>query len=139
MGIFVKQCNAKIAPVTEKGRYRTISHASYIAHTKSLFRNLKILNVFDFSDYNLAIFMYLCYNGFIPTSISDKFSLNTDVHTHNTRGSSNFHLPKIRTCVSQNSVFFKGPKIWNGLPSCLKNIKCSKVFKMRLKLFLLER
>ena len=90
----------------QKRPVRTISHASYLAHTKPLFRNLKILNVFEFSDFNLAIFMYLCYNGFIPTSISDKFCLNPDVHTHNTRGSSNFHLPKIRTCVSQNSVFF---------------------------------
>ena len=61
------------------------------------------------------------------------FCLNTEVHAHNARGSSNFHLPKIRTCVSKNYVFFKGPKIWNELPSYIKNSQLFTVFKMRLK------
>ena len=96
----------------EKKAVIIISHANYPALTKPLFLKLKILNVFDFSDFNLAIFMYLCYNELIPTSLSDKCCLNTEVHAHNTRGSSNFPLPKIRTCVSKNSVFLKGRQFW---------------------------
>ena len=57
----------------QKRAVRVISHASYLAHTKPLFLELKLLNVFDFSDFNLAIFMYSCYNELIPTSLSDKF------------------------------------------------------------------
>ena len=88
----------------QKRAVRVISHASYLAHTKPLLLELKLLNVFDFSDFNLAIFMYLCYNELIPTSLSDKFCLNTEVHAQT------FTFPKLELVFPKILYFLKGRK-----------------------------
>ena len=49
--------------------------------------------------------MFLCHKGAIPASLLDTFHINSELHTYNTRQSSNFHIPLIRTKVSQNSIF----------------------------------
>ena len=98
----------------QKRAVRLISHANFLAHTKPLFNNLNMLNIFDFSDYEIAYFMYLCFKNYIPNSISEFFCYNADIHSYNTHGTSNFHLPKIRTSLAKNCIFFKGPKIWNS-------------------------
>ena len=122
----------------QKKAVRLISHAKFLAHTKPLFNNLSIMNIFEFSDYNIATFMYLCYNNFIPKNLSMKFCLNADIHFYNTRGSFNFHLPKIRTSVAKNCISFKGPQIWNALPSHIKLSPSLNVFKRRYKLSLIN-
>ena len=123
----------------QKRAVRIISHANFLAHTKPLFNNLNMLNIFDFSDYEIATFMYLCFKNYIPNSISEFFCYNADVHSYKTRGASNFHLPKVRTSLAKNCIFFKGPKIWNSLPVYIKTSPSLNVFKKRYKTLLLSR
>ena len=117
----------------QKRAVRVITHANFLAHTKPLFSQLNLLNVYDFSDYEIAIFMYLCYKSYIPNNISELFCYNADIHSYNTRGSSNFHLPKIRTSLAKNCIFYKGPIIWNKLPLFVKSSPSLSVFKRRYK------
>ena len=62
-----------------------------------------------------------------------------DLHSYNTRGSLNFHLPQIRTTVAKNSIFFKGPTIWNNLPIHIKSSPSLNIFKRRYKSLLINR
>ena len=80
----------------QKRAIRLVLHADYFAHTKPLFLKVKLLNVLDLCNYSFAIFMYLCFNNFIPISLSSKFCLNSALHSYNTRSSSNFHLNKTK-------------------------------------------
>ena len=117
----------------QKKAIRIVSKSSFLAHTKPIFQRLKTFNVFELNDFNIAVFMFLCHKGAIPASLLNTFHINSEFHTYNTRQSSNFHIPLIRTKVSQNSIFYKGPIIWNGLPSHVKLSPSLNTFKRRYK------
>ena len=121
----------------QKKGIRIIFNASYYAHTTPIFKELKLLNVYDINNFNIAIFMFLCSRGLLPLAMLSTFVLNSNVHCHNTRNSVNYHLPKIRTNISKNSIFFKGPVLWNQIPPDLKNSPSLNCFKQRYKCYLL--
>ena len=117
----------------QKKAVRIISGSPYLAHTKPIFQRFKTFNIFELNNFNIAIFMFLCHKGLIPTIISSKFCLNSEIHAHNTRQSSTFHIPLIRTSVSKNTVLFKGPLVWNALPPHVKISPTLNTFKRRYK------
>ena len=122
----------------QKRAVRVVSKASYYAHTRPLFLNLKILNLSNVNIYNVSIFMYLCSKNKIPLRISKQFNLNSSIHNYSTRNSINFHIPMIRTLVSKNSIFFKGPMVWKSIPHEIKNSPSLQCFKRKLKVTLFE-
>ena len=46
----------------QKRAIRLICHSAYYAHTKPLFLNLKLLNIYEMFKFQVAIFMYSCHN-----------------------------------------------------------------------------
>ena len=64
------------------------------------------------------------------------FVYNVDIHSYNTRFTSNLHLIRINTTYDQRSIKFKCPTVRNSLPSSLRNLTLNK-FKSGLKEFLL--
>ena len=117
----------------QKKAVRIISNAPYNAHTLPIFYELQLLNVYDINNFNIAIFMFMCSKGLLPPVMMSKFSLNSSVHHHNTRNSDNYHLPQVRTNISKNTIFFKGPILWNYLPSSVKNTPTLNSFKRAYK------
>ena len=99
----------------QKKAVRLVSHASFLAHTSPIFYRFKILNIYDLNNFNIAIFMYLCFKNCIPTSLSKYFCLNSEVRSYNMRSQLDYHLPLFKTNVGLQSVFYTGPKIWNSL------------------------
>ena len=63
----------------------------------------------------LAQFMYQFKKEQLPCIFHEIFKVNAQVHTHNTRGSHNFHLPSVKTPLSQKSIY-SGTLLWNQLP-----------------------
>ena len=123
----------------QKKAIRIITHSSFYAHSKPLFTKLKILNVFDLNYLNIATFMYLCSRNLIPRHLSLNFHLNYDIHNHNTRSSTKFHIPLIRTNVSKLSIFYKGPSIWNNLNNNIISSPSLNIFKRRLRVHLIDK
>ena len=116
-----------------------MSSSAYLAHTKPLFAKMKILNVFDLNNYNITIFMYLCSKNKLPHLISSYFYLNQDVHDYNTRSSTNYHLPLVKSNVSKDSLFYKGPIIWNRIENEIRNSPSVNSFKRKYKSALLTK
>ena len=60
-----------------------------------------------------------------------------DIHDYNTstRNASDYQYPRIRTTSMRNSVFFKGPEVWNSLPTEIKSSQSLDVFKYKYKRF----
>ena len=85
----------------------------------------------------LAQFMYQFKKEQLPCIFYEMFKVNAQVHTHNTRGSQNFHLPSVKTTLSQKSISYSGPLLWNQLPKDIG--KCSSLhsFKFKLKTYLI--
>ena len=63
--------------------------------------------------------------------------LYVNVHNHNTRRKMDIHIKSHRTNLYKNSVINMGSIIYNKLPDHLKEIDSFKVFKKKLKVFLL--
>ena len=59
-------------------------------------------------------------------------------HTHNTRfrNSNSYSLPPVFKTVSHNQFLYNSIKMWNSLPTYLKNIQLPSHFKSSLKLYL---
>ena len=101
------------------------------------YKSLRILNVKSLYVMQLAQFMYQFKKEQLPCIFHEMFKVNAQVHTHNTRGSQNFHLPSVKTTLSQKSISYSGPLLWNQLPKDIG--KCSSLhsFKSKLKTFLI--
>jgi len=67
----------------------------------------------------------------------DLFTMNQEIHNINTRCNTNLHPPVCNLMAFQKGVYFSGIKLYNHLPTYLKNLsKEIKLFKTALKRFL---
>ena len=58
--------------------------------------------------------MYHVYHNTLDVFIS-MFTRNTEIHSHETRQSDQFHLPLIRKEIGKTNIRYKGAIIWNGI------------------------
>ena len=112
-----------------------------------LFLELQILKVKDIFMLQIAKFIHKCINMNIIGNFNQWFLLNRDVHAHMTRsnfdnsciGTNNLFIPYGRTSnYGLKKIKVSGPKIWNSLPSEIRNIKSLIKFKNVVKNYLLE-
>ena len=124
----------------QKKIVRLISFKSYMEHSKPLFLDLKILNIYQINDYLCSLFMYrryYCQN--LPDFYNNYFKQNNDVHNYNTRNSTKLHVSYKRTNYRIYTVFNKGISLWNFLDDKIKNTKTYFSFKRKAKsLYLLS-
>jgi len=97
---------------------------------RNLFKELKILPLQ--SQYILSLAVYVAKN-------IDKFTINSDIHSVNTRHKSSLCLPLLRVIKYQKGVYCACIKIYNCLPLKIKELSGKiKHFKRSLKKFLLH-
>ena len=67
----------------------------------------------------------------------DYFKLNSEIHNINTRNKLNLHLPVSNLSVYQNGTYYTGIRVFNSLPSQIKELCHNRnQFKRALKIFL---
>jgi len=109
-------------------RIITNSHSNTSCH--NLFKELKILSLQ--SQYILLLAVYVAKN------IVD-FTINSDIHSINTRHKSSLYPPLLWLTKYQKGVYYTGIKIYNCLPLKIKELSGKiKHFKRSLKKFLLH-
>ena len=64
-------------------------------HTKALFGDAKILNIFQIAKYIIGTFMFIVYKSHKLNIFTSKFACNSSIHAHDTRQSDHFHVPMI--------------------------------------------
>jgi len=72
--------------------------------------------------------MYKAHHRQIP-GYFNHFIANSDIHTYNTRQSSDIHISYSCTNIRQLSIVFYGAKIWNSIDDSLKNCGILQNFK----------
>ena len=123
----------------QKKIIRLMKFKSYTEHTKPLFNDLKILNIFKINDYLTSLFMYRCnYTNDLPDIFNGYFIKNSNIYEHCTRNSKKLHKVYTRTNYRKQSVVSKGIDIWNNLSTELKNIGSSMVFKKNVKTYFIS-
>ena len=103
------------------------------------FRDLSWLKIPDRVKFFRLSHIFRIRHKLAPSYLLPNFKSISEAHTHNMRGSSyNFHISR-ELSLSPNSFSFSAIKHWNELPSSLKSIDDFRVFKRKLKQFLLNQ
>ena len=113
--------------ISQKRIIRSITGLDRFESCKESFKNLKILTVFGLYIFELCLYTY---------KNKQKFIMNSQYHTFDTRNRDNIHVDFTSLSLKQNTPDIIGPKFFNKLPNEIKNSKSIKIFKKRLKLYL---
>ena len=85
----------------------------------------------------MALMMFKVNHGLCPSYLSDMFDVNTSRLSYDLRSSGmNLIVPKARTNYFRNSFASAGAKLWNSLPSSLKEETSLKQFKTKIGSYL---
>ena len=122
----------------QKRAMRCIKNTTYNAHTDPLFTEFNILKFEQIVKLDTLKFMYKIVNDMLPENILNKFILNKEIHTHNTRQKLDIHINPTNTQVAYNSIIFQGPELWSKLSDDIKNSITFLSFKNKLKRYLNE-
>ncbi len=124
----------------QKKFIRLATTSSHLESSAPLFKQLKILSIFDINVYQICIFMFNCTVNAdsFPIVFHNIFMTNSSFHSYPTRQSKNIHCHFSRTTLVQFSIKFRGPTIWNYKPSIITNCSSISLLKSRLKHILLN-
>ena len=73
--------------------------------------------------------VHRCFTNQAPSYLCSKFTSNSSLHYAETRGSTKLHLPHPRTKFYHSSFEFHGAKIFNSLPTRIRELKDRKQFR----------
>ena len=106
-----------------------------------LYECLKILDVNKVKYFETSKYLFKLKKNLLPTTIGNYFE------SINNRGTHNYSLRNRERPVSQifprlapgeNSIQYRGEKIWNEIPQDIQNLDSFKKFKRVMKMNLLE-
>ena len=111
---------------------------------KPLYDELEILNINGIYKLEIAKFMAKVSSNTLSEDFSKNFSALTSVHTYSTRSalSKKFYVERSSYIKTNRSLKVSGVKVWNGLPSYIRDkaaTSCCKIFSKILKKHFLLR
>lgn len=108
-------------------------------HVTPIIQKLKWLTIENKCFYDLCILNFKIINHLFPDWL---FSLPTVREVRDepvvTRSDNNLFVPRTATDTGANAFSVRGPRAWNKLPTCIKNINTLASFKRRLKEYILN-
>ena len=117
--------------------------------TDPIFIKLNFMKVEDIYKYQVFTFVFKSLNQTTPLQFHNWFKLNHEKHMHRTGSNfnttdetiiKNLFIPSARTAnYGFKQLRMISPRIWNALPSYLKNENSLYVFLKNLKLYLISR
>jgi hypothetical protein len=114
--------------VSQANNINSICHlrnSSKNASCRQLFKDLNILLIQSQYIYSVLLFV---------TKTKDQFLSNSQVHKINTRQTSDLYEPTANLTIYQKGVYYSGIKIYNHLPTAIKELSGDKnKFKLALK------
>ena len=106
-----------------------------------LYKDLKILKLYDLYYYNLAIMAYSFFHGNdLPDKLAEKYSKKTeitDVRTRNNALELYYDTPRLTSTYKEPSI--AAAVLWNSLPKEYKKLPSLRKFKTELKIYLIDK
>ena len=110
-----------------------MTFSPYLAHTAPIFIDLAILPFTKIFIDRIGITMFKVEYELLPKSVTQMFTKNKDIHSHNTR---NRNL--LRMSTGTKNFSYHSARIWNTIASKISiNVSLSQ-FKATLKNYLLH-
>ena len=95
-----------------------------------------LLTIKQTRDLEICIFTYKYLNQCLPAALQNLFNIKATRIT--IRSNSKYIPPSYRATVCQQSIKFSGPKIWNKLPTIIKESKSLQSFARKAKAHLIS-
>ena len=111
----------------QKRVVRIITKSSYLEHSNPLFYELGILKIFDVYRYFCCLYAHKNIISYIP-----------NVNVYRTRNVDDLQVKYQRLNITQRSIYFIVPKLFNELPYDIKNTSEFLPFKRKLKTHLIS-
>jgi hypothetical protein len=113
----------------QKRAIRIITNSGCRDSCRELFKKMEILPLQSRFIFSLLLFV---------VNNRDQFKSNSEIYGRNTRHNNNLHYPICNLTVFQKGVHYLGTKVFNSLPSSIRNLAHDvKHFKTVLKRLLL--
>lgn len=90
---------------------------------------LKWLSVKQRIVMNMLIFVFKIRNNIMPKYLTRYICYIKDIQPYNLRNRNDFRLPNFLNSSGQNSLIYRGFKLFNQLPNDVKNLTNLKMFK----------
>ena len=89
--------------------------------------------------YDLGVFMYKAMNGLSPAISS--FQNVKDIHQYQTRSATNgnLYISNVNTLAGQRAIPVARAKLWNEIPTEIRNAESLDTFSSKLKTFYLSQ
>ena len=85
--------------------------------------NSHLLSIEGLYRMEIAKLMYKFHQQHLPLIFKNFFRPNYSFHSFSTRSKDNYHLPYFSKSVPQQSIEFKGAKIWNARPVEIRHLR----------------
>ncbi len=105
-------------------------------HVSPIIKELKWLKIKQKHISDLCTTMYKTMQGFCPRCLLS-FKTVIEATGSITRQNNNLHVPRTKTDTCARCLAVLGPKLWNELPTCIKDAPNLQIFNHRFKSYLL--
>ena len=83
--------------------------------------------------------MFKFRNNQLPKNMTYPFSVNSQIHSYDTRHANDCHLPRKSSRLGQYSLAYQGPKIWSIIEDKTRKIKTLHLYKKTMKKNILDK
>lgn len=96
-----------------------------------LLRKLHIQPAIERRNFRTCVLIFKCIHGKVPNYLSDQIIMACDIHRYGTRQaeSMNIYVNRAKTDCLRKSLFHLGSRLWNELPSPVKESENINSFK----------
>lgn len=123
-------CDLDKLQVQQNKVMRLILKCSNYTHVNVMLDKLKWLSVRQLIYFNVLSFIYRMQNNELPRYLCENVTYVYQHHSLNTRSKNNICLHNMSKSTTQNSLFYKGFKMYNELPATIKSSSPSKFSKL---------
>ena len=128
--------------VLQKKIIKVMTFNKQTAHSTPIFATIQLLKIDDIRQLQLLTFVYDCLNKLAPTYFHHYFVKCSQVHSYSTRLASRGDLFLERKNTFQygiRSIEYNGARLWNMIPSHIREASSPSVFKNNLKKYFLTQ
>ena len=117
---------------TQKSAIRIVNNLPFDAHTALHFVESEILTISNLYKYHILLLTYKAVHFRNDELLFNCGVTHSQIHTHLTRNAENLLLPRFNMSKSQKCISYAGPKLYNDIPSNIKNSISFTIFKKKL-------
>lgn len=100
---------------------RYVTRSKYNAKAGPLFQRQNILNIHDLFVSQCLKLAYRHSHNTLPPALHEFFTLNDEIHLHDTRQSHQIHFGRARLQQANDSFLHRAPYFWAGIPAAIQN------------------